>query len=67
MLFSYRHPDHIASTTGHTESSKLSEHEAAELRERRRFIRSIPVPAVIECDEAEAWDLWNQVTQGASL
>jgi hypothetical protein len=45
----------------------LSEHEAASLLERRRFVRSIPVPAVIEGDDVEAWDLWNQALEGSSL
>lgn len=65
MLFSYRHPDLAASATGHSEISKLSDHEAAGLEERRRFVRSIPVPAVIESDDAEAWDLWTQAVEGS--
>jgi hypothetical protein len=32
----------------------------AELRERRRFSRPIPVAQVIECNEEEAWELWSQ-------
>lgn len=32
----------------------------AELVERRRFNRPIPVAQVIECDEEEAWELWSQ-------
>ena len=63
MLYSYRHPDLAASVTGHPAIVKLSDHEIAGLVERRRFVRTIPVPAVIEGDEADAWDLWNKVVQ----
>jgi len=67
MLYSYRHPDHAASATGHSEISKLSDHEATGLQERRRIVRSIPVPAVIESDDAEAWDLWTKTVEGSVL
>jgi hypothetical protein len=63
MLYSYRHPDLAASVTGHSAVVKLSDHEIAGLAERRRFVRAIPVPAVIESDEADAWDLWDQLVQ----
>ena len=67
MLFSYRHPDLAASGTGHSEISKLSDHETSGLEERRRFVRSIPVPTVIERDDAEAWELWTQAVKGPGL
>jgi hypothetical protein len=63
MLYSYRHPDLAASVTGHSAVVKLSDHEIAGLAERRRYVRAIPVAAVIESDEADAWDLWNKVVQ----
>jgi hypothetical protein len=66
MLYSYRHPDLAASAIGHPDISKLSDLEAAGLEERRRFVRAIPVPAVVESDDAAIWELWNQAVEGSS-
>jgi hypothetical protein len=30
------------------------------LSERRKLLRPLPVPEVIECDDDSAWDLWHQ-------
>jgi hypothetical protein len=36
------------------------------LSERRKLLRPLPVPEVIECDDDSAWDLWHQsVLKGA--
>jgi hypothetical protein len=60
MLYSYRHPDVAAKQS---EAPKLSETEAAGLVERRRFVRSIPVPAAEESTEADVWSLWDQASE----
>jgi hypothetical protein len=57
MLYSYRHPDLVERES---KTPKLSEHEVASLVERRRFVRSIPIPAAIESTDAEVWSLWDK-------
>jgi hypothetical protein len=63
MLYSYRHPDLAAKSP---ESSELTEHGVAGIVERRKFIRSIPVPAAIESTDDEMWALWDRASDALS-
>jgi hypothetical protein len=60
MLYSYRHPDLAARAEEKPEAPPLSEQEAIRQVERRKIIRPLPVPAVIEYTDAQAADLWKQ-------
>lgn len=35
---------------------------SVDLKERRRFSRPLPVPQVVEADDAQSWALWLQCT-----
>jgi hypothetical protein len=60
MLYSYRYPDLAARANEKPDVSKLSEQEAVRLVERRKWVRSLPVPAVTEFSDSEALELWTQ-------
>jgi hypothetical protein len=60
MLYSYRHPDILGRLTDHTDSFGIPEEQATTLKERRRSVRSIPVPTVIESNDVEAWEHWDR-------
>jgi len=63
MLYSYRHPDLAASVVTSALLPKHSQLEIARLDERRRFVRSIPVAAVVQGNDADAWSLWDQAVE----
>jgi hypothetical protein len=42
------------------EEVPVEEVPAADLIERRHFVRTIPVADVKECDEEESWAIWSQ-------
>ncbi len=66
MLYSYRHPDLAATVTVGADLINVSEHGTVGLEERRRFVRLIPVAAVVHSNDADAWSLWDQAVEGTS-
>jgi hypothetical protein len=66
MLYSYRHPDLAIETTENTSTGTAPEQKPEPVVERRRVVRPIPVPAVIESNDSDAWELWDQALEGFS-
>jgi hypothetical protein len=62
MLYSYRHPDLAAKDS---QALQLTEQEVAGLVERRKFVRSISIPAAIESTDDEMWALWDKAADAA--
>ena len=67
MLYSYRHPDFAAEVAGSSAPPKAVGCWTVGLEERRLFVRSIPVAAVIDGNDADAWSLWDQAVENMSL
>jgi hypothetical protein len=67
MLYTYRHPDLAANAVASAMLPKLPQHEVAGLVERRKFVRPIPVAAVVHGNDADAWSLWDQVVEGEAV
>jgi hypothetical protein len=64
MLYSYRHPD-VASKD--SEALQLTEQEVVDLLERRKFVRSIPIPAATESADDEMWALWDKASNALPM
>jgi len=53
-------PSHPPGTTPVANADPAKSSASLGLSERRKLLRPLPVPEVIECDDDSAWDLWHQ-------
>lgn len=60
ISFTYRRPVTSGVVSGAPDSATPPEHVRAAFAERRRFARPITEQAVIESDDDDAWDQWQQ-------
>lgn len=66
MLYSYRHPDIGLKVVTSSKATDEARRGTEDFKERRQSVRLIPVAAVVQSTDSDAWSLWDQAVEDGS-